>query len=67
VLAEDTGFSEHLPTGEGLLAFRTMDEAVAAVSEIDRRYAFHARAARQLASDVFDARGILATMIEASR
>jgi hypothetical protein len=33
VLAEDTGFSDHLPTGEGLLAFRDLEEALAA--EID--------------------------------
>ena len=29
VLAEDTGFSDFLPTGRGLLAFRDLEEAVA--------------------------------------
>src|SRR5207245_10670700 len=41
---EDTGLSDHLPTGEGLLVFRDMAEAVAGVEEIDRNYARHHRA-----------------------
>ena len=34
VLIEDTGLSDHLPTGEGLLVFRDLAEAVAGVEEI---------------------------------
>jgi hypothetical protein len=37
VLSEDTGFAEALPTGNGLLTFRTVDEAVAAESYLDSR------------------------------
>ena len=51
VLIEDTGLSDHLPTGEGLLVFRDLAEAVAGVEEIDRNYARHHRAARELAED----------------
>ncbi len=31
VVAEDTGFGRHLPTGEGLLSFSTVDDAAAAM------------------------------------
>ena len=51
VLAEDTGFSEHLPTGRGLLSFSNFDQAVAGVAEIDRNYLQHMRAARELAQE----------------
>ena len=51
VLAEDTGFSEHLPTGRGLLSFNSLEEAVAGVAEIDRNYLQHMRAARELAQE----------------
>ncbi len=65
VLIEDTGLSDHLPTGEGLLVFRDMAEAVASVEEIDRNYARHQRAARQLAVDLLDSRRCLTAMLAA--
>jgi hypothetical protein len=66
VLAQDTGFSERLPVGEGLLCFSTPEEAAAAVGEIDANYERHRRAARALAEDHLDARGPLTAMVEAS-
>ncbi len=65
VLIEDTGLSDHLPTGEGLLVFRDMAEAVAGVEEIDRNYPRHQRAARRLAEDVLDSRRGLTAMLAA--
>jgi hypothetical protein len=65
VLAEDTGFSESLPTGNGLLVFRDMEQAVAGVAEIDGNYRHHSQAARALAHDLFDSRKCLASMLEA--
>ncbi len=65
VLIEDTGLSDHLPTGEGLLVFRDIAEAVAGVEEIDRHYARHHRAARGLAQDVSDSRRCLPAMLAA--
>ena len=65
VLIEDTGLSDCLPTGEGLLVFRDMAEAVAGVEEIDRHYAHHRRAACELADDVLDSRRCLRTMLAA--
>jgi hypothetical protein len=65
VLAEDTGFAEHFPTGRGLLVFRNLEEAVAAVAEIDRNYAAHSRAAREFAEAYLDAQRCLAPMLDA--
>jgi hypothetical protein len=67
VLAEDTGFSEHLPVGEGLLSFNNMDEALSGVREIDRNYARHSRAARAFAEAFLDSGRVLGSMIEACR
>jgi hypothetical protein len=63
VLAEDTGFSEHLPTGQGLVAFRDLDEALEAVADIDANYEHHSRAAHEMAVELFDARRCLQKML----
>jgi hypothetical protein len=63
VLAEDTGFSEHLPTGRGLIAFRDLSTALAGIDEIDGNYAKHGRAARELAEEYFDSRRSLAATL----
>src|SRR5205807_6700914 len=49
VITEDTGFGKFLPTGEGLFAFSTTDDAAAAVEEVERDYARHSRAALEIA------------------
>jgi hypothetical protein len=64
VLAQDTGFSETLPTGDGLIAFSTLDEAVAGVEEIEARYEHHSTAARRLAEEYFDSDLVLAQLLE---
>src|SRR5262249_55303459 len=53
VVVQDTGFSARLPVGEGILPFSTVDEAVAAVREVEGDYARHARAARAVAESFF--------------
>jgi hypothetical protein len=63
-LVQDTGFSRTLPVGNGLVAFRTLDEAVAGADEIARRYPEHCTAARRIAEEHFDARGVLARFCE---
>lgn len=66
VLMEDTGIGDRLPAGTGLLLFRTLDEALAGVEEIDAHYARHARAARDLAEAYLDSRRSLSAMLAAS-
>ena len=64
VVAQDTGFPRHLPTGEGLLAFATAEEAAAAIAAVGGDYDRHARAARALAEDLFDSQAVLARLLE---
>lgn len=63
-LVQETGFSRRLPTGEGLIAFRTLDEAVQGARQIMRDYDTHCRAARTIAADHFDSDKVLARMLE---
>jgi hypothetical protein len=63
VLAQDTGLQGLYPTGEGLLTFTTLDEALASVEEISRNYTRHTRAARVLAEDYFDSDKVLSRLL----
>jgi hypothetical protein len=63
-LIQDTGFSRRLPTGEGLIAFRTLDEAVAGAERLAADYDHHCRAARALAEEEFDSDVILSRFLE---
>ena len=53
VLLQETGWSEWLPEGRGLVAFRTSDEAVEKAREIEADYAMHAQAAGKVAEECF--------------
>jgi hypothetical protein len=64
VLTQQTGFSDWLPTGVGLLAFDTIEEVLAGMKEIDADYEHHCRAARELAEEFFDARKVLPHLLE---
>jgi hypothetical protein len=64
VVVQDTGFSASLPTGVGLLAFRTPKEAVAALETVEADYETHAAAAREFAARHLDATVVLAQMLE---
>jgi hypothetical protein len=63
VVSQDTGFSNVLPTGAGLFAFKTADEALAAVDAINSDYRRHCEAARGLAEEYFDARKVAGRML----
>lgn len=53
-IVQDTGFSEFIPCGEGLFAFKTADDVAASIEIINRNYEFHCRAARRIAEEYFD-------------
>ncbi|HXG16241.1 MAG TPA: hypothetical protein VNK50_08345 [Calidithermus sp.] len=63
VVAQDTGFSNILPTGDGLWAFRTVDEAAAAVEAVNADYERQAKAARALAEEYFEAGRVAAALL----
>jgi len=63
-LVQDTGFSRTLPVGEGLLAFRTLDEAVEGAARIAADYERHRRTARRIAEECFDSDKLLTRLLE---
>ncbi len=64
VLHQDTACGEWLPTGEGVLLFSDLDDAVAALEELDADYDRHARAAREIAREYFEAAVVLERMLD---
>jgi hypothetical protein len=64
VLVQHTGFARHLPVGEGLLTFRTIDEAAAGARSIAADYGRHSRAARRIAEEYFESGKVLGQMLE---
>jgi hypothetical protein len=64
VVLQDTGFSRILPAGEGILPFKTVDEAVTAIEEVMGNYDRHAKTARAIAEDYFDSDKVLSRLIE---
>jgi hypothetical protein len=64
VLAQETGFSKFLPTGEGLLSFETVDDAAAGVEAIRGDHARHGRRARELAEDLLDSDRVLNRLLD---
>ena len=66
VIVQDTGFSSFLPSGAGLLPYRTPSEAVQAMRQLRADYPAHCRAARAVAETHFDARRVLSELLERS-
>jgi glycosyltransferase involved in cell wall biosynthesis len=63
VLAQDTGFSPYLPTGDGLLRFRSAEDLAAGVEDLRRDYDRHRRAARAIAEETFDSDHVLTRLL----
>lgn len=64
VIVQDTGFRTVLPAGVGLLSFLTMQEAVDAVRAVVADWPLHSAAARRIAARYFDARWVLADLLD---
>ncbi len=63
VLIKDTGLTDWLPVGEGLLTFEDQDGAAAGVNRINQAYERHRRAARRLAENVFSTDRVLPSLL----
>jgi hypothetical protein len=63
VVLQATGFENLLPTGKGLFAVATVEEAAEAIRAIRRDYPRHAAAARGLAREFFDSDTVLARLL----
>ncbi|MGY1737097.1 hypothetical protein [Geodermatophilus sp. SYSU D00684] len=63
VVVQDTGFGSVIPTGEGVLAFTTPEEAADGLRALDGDLPRHARAAREIAAEYFDAVRVLDALL----
>jgi hypothetical protein len=63
-LVQDTGFGRSYPVGEGLVAFRILEEAIAGAEEIGNDYEHHSHASRALAEEYFDSDKVLGRFVE---
>lgn len=64
VVLQDTGFSELIPTGRGLLTFNSVEEAMAAVTEVEDNYPAHQAAAREIAATYFSSGVVLTDLLD---
>jgi GT2 family glycosyltransferase len=64
VITQETGFSDVLPTGEGLFAFSTLEEVVAAVESVNGDYERHRKAASEVARECFSHEVVLSRLLE---
>jgi hypothetical protein len=66
VLIQEAGFSEWLPTGSGVLTFKSPEEALGGIDDINHRYEFHCRAAREIAAEYFDSAKVLSHLVDSA-
>jgi hypothetical protein len=64
VVLQETGFSSHLPCGRGLFSARTVEEAAAAIEQINSDYPSHSRWARQIAEEYLDTKKVLGKLLD---
>ena len=63
-VVQHTGPSRFLPDAAGLFRFRDIDEAARHLDAAAADYDRHCRLARQLAEEYFDARKVVASVLE---
>lgn len=64
VITQETGFSDFLPVGLGLLAFSSFDEALNAINELNADYRNHCHMARKIAEEYFDSAKVLTEFLQ---
>ena len=63
VVVQDTGFSSYIPTGQGLLSFRTPEEAMHGIQEVESNYGVHCEAATDVAREYLAADKVLGRLL----
>jgi len=63
VVVQDTGWTNHLPSGSGVLAFSDLEGAADAVNAVAADYEFHCEAARGFAREHLDSAKVCASLI----
>ncbi|MFC1883067.1 hypothetical protein ACFL2S_16480 [Thermodesulfobacteriota bacterium] len=64
VILQDTGFSDWLPTGRGVLVFSSIEEAVDCIDSVNASYTVHCRAAKEIAQKTFSYKVVLPRLVE---
>ena len=64
VVVQDTGFSNFIPTGEGVIAFANLDEAVKGIEKVEENYEYHCKAAQNIARDHFSSEVVLKQLLK---
>jgi glycosyltransferase involved in cell wall biosynthesis len=62
VIVQETGFGKFIPTGEGVLSFSNIEEAVNAIDKVESGYDRHSSAARDIAVEYFDSDKVLTNL-----
>lgn len=66
VVVQDTGLADWLPTGSGVLTFRSRTDAVRGVERVNSDYAAHSDAARRIAAEHFCTNKVLNRLLESA-
>jgi hypothetical protein len=64
VVTQETGFTKLYAGKAGLLFFQSLDEVTNAVTAINREYAKHSRAARDIAREFFEAEKVVKSILD---
>lgn len=64
-IVQDTGWTDWLPSGDGLIAFSTPAEAATAIETVTEDHARHAKAARALVEQHFEASTVCTALLDA--
>lgn len=64
VVLQDTGFGQDLPTGEGLFAVKSAEEAAEAINEIEKDYPKHSGKAREIAKEYLEAKTVMGNFLK---
>ena len=64
VVVQDTGFSDFIPVGEGVLSYTDMDGALAGIESVRKDWERHSRAAVKVAQEFFDSGRVLSALLK---
>jgi hypothetical protein len=66
LLIQDTGLSDWLPVGQGVVTFQDLPDILRGIDLINTGYERHRRVARKLAENYFSAEKVLPALLEAA-
>ena len=64
VVLQETGFSSHLPVGEGLFAVKDVMKAKEAIETIESNYDYHAQKAYEIAQEYLETKKVLSRFLD---